>query len=142
MKVQLSNYNVEIKESIGWGETEIIKAEMMSAMRLSAEQRQQVNTAAAEADANGVPVGEDPFKLSGIAMDGTAVLAARVKAAELIITKIETIVDSGEPEVIKFSQAWLYKLSKTDGNKLMAHVDDIRRKADVGEDLDADIEGK
>lgn len=137
MKLQLTNYDVTLRTELGWGDDELIKAEMMSAMRVSAEQRQQINEAAAAADKSGKAMGQDPFKLSGIAMDGTAVLAARIKAAELIITKIEP-TGEGEPDTIEFSQNWLYKLPKKDGRLLMSKIDEIRR--DSGDE--DELEGK
>lgn len=138
MQVQLSNVTVELKDRLGFGDGELIQAEMMSALRVSAEMRRQVDDAAAKADAAGKPMGADPFNLTGLAMDGKAILAARIKAAELSILKITK--DNGQ--VIPFSSEWLYNLDQTDGRKLMAEVDKLRRQVDSPAEIQKDVEGK
>jgi hypothetical protein len=138
MEVQLTKFTVTLKDRLGWGDDEIIKAEMMSALRVSAEMKKQVDEAAKAADAAGKPMGSDPFNLNGLQMDGQAILAARIKAAELSITKI---VDSNG-QVIAFTQDWLYNLSKADGQKVMLEVDKLRREVDDGEAVEAAVEGK
>lgn len=138
MQVQLSKYTVDLKDHLGWGDSEVIKAEMMSALRVNAELKQQVKKQADAANASGKPIGSDPFNLTGLAMDGKAILAARIKAAELCIIKI---VDNNG-QVIPFSQDWLYSMNKADGEKLMVEVDKLRLALEDADALETAVEGK
>jgi len=138
MQVQLKNYTITLKDRLGWGDTEIIQAEMMGALRINAEMKKKVDEAAKTADADGTPMGEDPFELSGMQMDGKAILAARIKAAELCIEKI--VQDNGQ--VVTFSKDWLYNLSKNCGTKLMLEVDKLRRAVESDTEVETELEGK
>ena len=137
-EVNITNYTVTLKTELSWGDSELIQAEMMSALRLDADARKSIEKAAAKADSEGRAIDEDDLSFSNFKMDGAALLAAKIVAAECLITKI--VDDKGA--AVPFSKAWLMGLSKADGAKVMAEVDAIRSKTESAEEAEAEIEGK
>lgn len=138
MELQLTNYKVTLLDEMDWGADALIEAEMVSALEVNAEQRDQINKQANEANKAGKPIGSDPFMLKGMSMNGKAILAAKVKSAELIIEKI---VDNNGKEV-KFTREWLYGLPRKDGRKLMKEVENIRHDNEDPISIAESIEGK
>ena len=121
MQVQLSKFNVTLKEELNWGDHEEIQAELMGALRISNTDRVAIEQKAKEAKEKGTKLGESDIDLASIGMDGKAILAAKYKAAEMTITKIT----DGETEV-PYSYAWLRNLSVSDGSLLQTHIDLVK----------------
>ncbi|QDP67613.1 MAG: hypothetical protein Tp172MES00d2C118482111_7 [Prokaryotic dsDNA virus sp.] len=127
MEIQLSETKVTLKDELSWGDTEQIKAVLLSSLKIDASTRKQIESAK----------DNDPIDVENMSMDGGAVLDSKVKAAELLITEIVSTTETeggtvdGAP--IKFSREWLFNLSRTDGDKLMSVVDEIRSAAGATE---------
>lgn len=116
MEIKLKNYTVTLKDELSWGDSEQIQAVLTSSLKLDASMRRKIEQSQG-----------DNMDIKEMSIDGSAVLDSKVKAAELLITKI---VDGTEKE-LKFSREWLFSLSQTDGNKLMDVVDKIRGEEDT-----------
>lgn len=138
MELQLTKFKVEIKDEMNWGDTEQIQAEVMGAVELTPEMIRKIRAAAAAADNAGIPMGKDVVDPGTIKMDAKVMLAAKVKATELLVTKITD--ESGA--VIPFSKDWLFNLSRADGNKLSLEIDRIRNKTESALELETEIEKK
>jgi len=121
MDIKLKDYTVSLKDELSWGDSEQIQAVLTSSLKIDANARKKI-------EASG---DNDKIDVNEMSINGDAVLDSKVKAAELIITKI---IDSSEKEVT-FTRDWLYSLSRSEGNKVMDAVDEIRTK-------ESDTEGK
>lgn len=116
MEIQLTKFKVTVKDEMSWGDSEQIQAVIMSSIKIDTEARAKIERAAEKGQA---------MDLSALQMNGTAILDSKVKAAELLVTKI---TETGTEKEVPFSREWMFSLSRTDGVKLMAAIDEIRGK--------------
>ncbi|MFA5050952.1 MAG: hypothetical protein WC499_02455 [Patescibacteria group bacterium] len=98
MNIKLSKAEVEIADSLTWGQQELVKSVMLDGITLN----------------GGQPSGIDASKL----------VDAKYKLLELSIKKITD--DKGV--VIPFSKDWVFNLSVEDGELLYNTVDGIGKK--------------
>jgi hypothetical protein len=105
--VKLTDYTVELNDQLTYGMNEQIKAATVGAMRISADMRKKLEA--------GTEQGE-------IALNGEAMLAAKYKAAEVIITSIE----DKEGTKVRYTNEWLANLSIADGEKLEDAINEIK----------------
>lgn len=96
MLVELTNYKVEIKDSITWGEKESINSEYAKLVK-------------------------PDMKTNEIEMSLQGAFDVKYKALEVCIISIK---DKDE-NVIPYTKDWAYNLSQSDGNKLYEAVDSI-----------------
>ena len=106
MQVTLSNCTVDLKDELTWGDNEEINAESLAALELT----------------KGMLDGTTD-KDGTVKLNGKAILAAKYKAAELIITKI---VQNDGTEV-RYTKDWLHNLSVSDGSLLDTHITLVRQ---------------
>jgi hypothetical protein len=128
MDIQLKKYNVTIKDEMSWGDSEQIQSVIMSSLKIDANARKQIDQ------------GKDSMDIKDMQLDGEAVLASKVKAAELLVTKIVSITENEDVDGFecKFTRDWLFSLTQSDGAKLMKGIDEIRAKSGS----DSEVEGK
>lgn len=93
--IQLKDYNVEIRESLTWGDKEKVQSEMLKGMKMSGARADNIN------------------------FDASAMLEGKYKLLELAITKIE----DKEGNEINFSRDWMDNLPAEDGDKLYEAVE-------------------
>jgi len=130
MEIQLKEYKVTIKDEMSWGDSEQIQSVIMSSLKIDANARKQIEK------------GEESMDIKDMQLDGAAVLASKVKAAELLVTKIISVTKTEGKDVegaeLKFTQDWLFSLTQSDGAKLMKTIDQVRAKS--GDE--SEVEGK
>lgn len=96
MLVELKDFKVEIKESISWGEKELINSEYAKFVK-------------------------PDIKNNDMSMSLDGVFDVKYKALELCIVSIKNDKD----EVIPYTREWAFNLSQADGEKLYQAVDDV-----------------
>lgn len=111
MQVTLSNCTVTLKDELTWGDSEEINAESIAALELNRSMVDMIE----KKESTG---GNDSIKLNG-----KAILAAKYKAAELIVQKI---VQNDGTEA-GYTKEWLRNLSVSDGNLLDTHITLVRQ---------------
>lgn len=96
MLVELKDFKVEIKDSITWGEKELINSEYAKLV-------------------------EPDIKNNDMKMSLGGVFDVKYKALEICIISIKNDKD----EVIPYTKEWAFNLSQEDGTKLYEVVDNI-----------------
>ena len=98
--IKLTGFNVFIKKSLTWGESEEMKALLFTG-----------------------------FKTKDGGFDPAVMLESKYKLLGMLITKIEKLGDNDSvKEELTFTKEWAYNLSIEDGNKLYDAVDEISAK--------------
>lgn len=105
--LELSRHNVEIHDTITWGQQEAMRAPLMGAMKVTQSEMARIKSG------KGLDVGVD--------FDGARLLEAKYVAIEVMVHKI---TDSEGKEVI-FSRDWLNNLTPEDGDKLYNAVNAV-----------------
>ena len=98
--VKLTNYEIDIKSSLTWGDKEQVQQEYMKGMKIKGTPQKGKN----------VPFDFDP----------TVTSKAKYKLLEVAIKEIR----KGDKK-IKFSKDWMYDLPAEDGDKLYEEVDKL-----------------
>jgi hypothetical protein len=116
MQIELTEYNVTIREKMTWGAKEAISSEGMSALIMTGDPKK------IEQALNG---GGGNTKVQ---LNGEAIFAAKMKAIEVFIEKIT----NKDGKLVPFSINWLKDLPIEDGDKLDDAVSAIRAKITLG----------
>lgn len=100
--MKLTNYKVDIKDALTWGDKEQIQAEFTKGVKMTGKASQ----------------GED----MPVEFDASVTLQAKYKLLELAIEKIE----DNDGNEVEFSKDWMNELPVEDGDKLYEAVDSLR----------------
>jgi len=98
--IKLTDYEVDIKNSLTWGDKEEIQQEYMKGMKIQGSTK--------KAD-------DMPFEF-----DASVSLKAKCKLIELSIKEIRK-----DDKKVEFSKDWLFNLPSDDGDKLYEEVDKL-----------------
>lgn len=141
MQVKLSKVTVDVKDEMSWGDNEEIQAIILSGLKLDGKSRKALEEYArrqkAGIDAPALDVLDGAESI--MQMNGTVMLEAKYRAADLLIL---SILENDTQKPVEYSRDWLRNLSMADGQKLTKVIDEVRAKTEVAENLEETVTGK
>lgn len=106
--IKLSEFDVDVKTKFTWGDYETLRAILYSGFTTE--------------------ISKDGQKKNSF--DPETNVKSKFKTIELAILKIRKPKEDGTFEEIKFSNDWVYNLTKEDGDLLFDAIDELSKKKD------------